>query len=210
MLVQIKPCNKSKTTNFIKVWLYLKKIYKCISLSLKRTQLSYSHLPLDVALLLQPPSAKCHMTNEFPPPQECIHHFTKPWCRWGLFFPFNTWRELDLHPRGAVSSECKQPMQTAPILPHLCWFCWLLTPLGVPWAQAGAPWLTGVPEEPAEGVLQGPVTGQGGRVAPGQVLRGGGSDVGQVPAAESGVNAGHSKHTQQPCSSQHREGRDAF
>lgn len=90
MLVQIKPCNKSKTTNFIKVWLYLKKIYKCISLSLKRTQLSYSHLPLDVALLLQPPSAKCHMTNEFPPPQECIYHFTKLWCRRGLFFPFNT------------------------------------------------------------------------------------------------------------------------
>lgn len=50
MLVQIKPCNKSKTTNFNKkVWLYLKKIYKCISLNLKHTQLSYSHLPLDVA-----------------------------------------------------------------------------------------------------------------------------------------------------------------
>lgn len=53
MLVQIKPCNKNKTTNFNKkVWLYLKKIYKCVFLNLKHTQLSYSHLPLDVAYCL--------------------------------------------------------------------------------------------------------------------------------------------------------------
>lgn len=72
---------------------------------------------------------------------------------------------------------------TAAILPHLCWLGSLLGLLGVPWSQAAAPWLAGVPEEPAEGVLQGAVTSQGGRVAASQVLRRGGPDVGEVPAA---------------------------
>lgn len=87
MLVQIKPCTKSKTTNFNKkVWLYLKKIYKCISLNLKHTQLSYSHLPLDVAYIASASLRKCHMTNEFPPPQKCICLFTKLLCRQDFFF----------------------------------------------------------------------------------------------------------------------------
>lgn len=71
----------------------------------------------------------------------------------------------------------------AAILPHLCWLGSLLSPLGVPWSQAAAPWLAGVPEEPAEGVLQGTVTSQGGRVTPSQVLWRGGPDVREVPAA---------------------------
>lgn len=98
-----------------------------------------------------------------------------------------------------------RPVQTAAILPCLRWLGWLLAPLGVPWSQAASPWLAGVPEEPTESVLQGPVTSQGGRVAPSQVLRRGGSNVGEVPAAKSSVISEQSKHTKHPCSSQNSE-----
>lgn len=103
-----------------------------------------------------------------------------------------------------------RPVQMAAILPHLCWLGSLLAPLGVPWSQAGAPWLTGVPEEPAESVLQGAVTSQGGRVAPSQVLWRGGSNVGEVPAAKSGIISEQRKHIKHPCSSQDSEDEAAF
>lgn len=101
-------------------------------------------------------------------------------------------------------------MSAAQILPHLGWLGSLLAPPGVPWSQAGAPWLAGVPEEPAESVLQGPVTSQGGRVAPSQVLRRGGSNVGEVPAAKSSVISEQRKHIQHLWSSQGSEAEAAF
>lgn len=163
-------------------------------------------------LLLQPPSAKCHMSNKFPPPQECIYHFTKLSCRRGLgFFPV-TLKGSWFCTRGvrrAVSAA--RPTQKAPILPHLCCLGSLLAPLGVPWPRAGASWLAGVPEESAESVLQGPVTSQRGRIAPSQVLWRGGSDVGEVPAAESSiVISEQNKHIKHPCSSQDSEAEAAF
>lgn len=188
MLVQIKPCNKSKTTNFNKVWLYLKKNLQVYFFKPQTYTAELFTSSIRCGLLLQPPSAKCHMTNKFPPPQECIYHFTELLCRWGLvFFPL-TLKGSWFCTRGvhrAVSAAW--PMQRALILPHLCWLGWLLAPLGVPWPRAGAPWLAGVPEEPAESVLQGPVTSQGGCVATSQVLWRGGSDVGEVPAAKSSL-----------------------
>lgn len=85
-------------------------------------------------LLLQPPSAKCHMTNEFPPPQKCIYHFTKLLCRRGAFFPpltlkhswFDTEKWLQLS-RCADGSNFTQPL--------LAWFasCSIRCPLITGW-----------------------------------------------------------------------------
>lgn len=185
MLVQIKPCNKSKTTNFIKVWLYLKKIYKCISLSLKRTQLSYSHLPLDVAYCFSLPQQSATWVTSFPLHKNvsAILHSSGAQGVW--FFPLTLERSRVCSRGGPRAASAARPGRAAAIPPRLRCPGSLLGPPGVPRSQAGAPRLAGVPEEPAEGVLQGPVTSQRGRVAPSQVLRGGGSNVGEVPAAKS-------------------------
>lgn len=197
--MQIKPCNKSKTTNFIKVWLYFKKNLQVYFFKPQTYTAELFTSSIRCGLLLQPPSAKCHMSNEFPPPQECIYHFTKLWCRWGLFFPFNTSRQLVLHQRGAQSSECSAH-GSDPAPPLLAW----LTP-----QPAGCPLVTGCCSLASWGARRarwrrpaghGDKPGRTCNPQPGLAERRPWRAWGTC--SKSRVNSEQRKHIKQPCSSQ--------